>query len=221
MNIRSGPSKTEHKQEPTQIAGDDSMSSTETEKIRDPHDIRKGERYAYEGMYYWSTRAATTSSATGNDRHRVIEPDELKRLPVGSVVVNVATGKRHTLLEEHGLMRIDGWPINVRALKCMLFALISLPEPESKPESEPDGSWERPWPSDWPQYKDGWYNCDYRVHYQEGSVCNPNGPREVSHGGERVFHINGRTSVLAPGVFTEDLPGGGADAPWAYGFDGG
>ena len=83
----------------------------------------------------------------------------------------------------------------------------------------PDGSWERPWPSDRPQYKDGWNNCDYRVHYQEGSVCNPNGPHEVLSDGTREFYIDGHASILAPGVFTEDLPGGSADAPWAYGFD--
>jgi hypothetical protein len=259
---------------------------TDTQKIRGPHDIRMGEGIASKYREGWEVHYAGTklpeSNREGAADHRVLTPDEIRNLPVGARVVNLATGEEAEVsagpLEKRRLFfDYYEFPMSNRGT-CLHLALLSLPEPEPddeveapeddrriegrcpacnsttlfvadhgyitcslaecpnpcaahellaeaemqpEPESkdEPDGSWERPWPAYTdPRGHDGWHeenDTRWRQHYVGGTWTNPDGPREAHDDGRRYWD-NG--TVLPPGACSDDVPGGGADAPWAQGF---
>lgn len=86
-------------------------------------------------------------------------------------------------------------------------------------EDEPDGSWDKPWPVDTDEDKhDGWHCEDdgSRHHYRGGWSSHSEGPYEVRPDGTRRWT---NSAVLPPGVYSDDLPGGGTDAPWSNGYE--
>ena len=270
------------------------MSETQT-MIRGPHDIRKGERYAYKsGNAPWRVDVAGISNYHRGEQHRIVPPDELPDLPDGTVLVNLATGRRHDVWHDHGggvwiEKRADvreSWNAEGEDVQHMLFALISLPDEPELPEtvdreprvgdmvvcvddsdlpaglpshlvkghtyrvkasrgcwvhisgsglhkvgrrkerfrvlaSQPaDGSFHRPWAFE-DRDRDGWsvgMSSNFRIHSQDGQYENANGPYQVNRDGKRYWDDG---SILAPNVFSDDLPGGGRDEAWSHGFEAG
>ena len=162
----------------------------------------------------------------GSDCDCADEPETVDREPrVGDLVVCVDDSD---MSDGHASRLVKGQTYRVEGVIGGCFYI----EPESGQASvdrrkerfrvlanQPaDGSFHRSW-AFYDSDRDGWsvgMSSDFRIHSQDGKYENANGPYQVKHDGTRYWD-NG--SVLARGIFSDDLPGGGPNEPWSDGFE--
>ena len=102
--------------------------------LRAPHDIKRGERYAYYTAGSWRIAggALTLTEEDHRDRshYRLLTPDEISALPEGATVVNTATGDEGTV-PPSGYLRLGLCVTYINGTaRHLSLALLSLPEPE-------------------------------------------------------------------------------------------
>ena len=160
--------------------------------------------------------------------YRVLSNDEIRLLRPQDVVVRIGDGIEG-VVRDHAGTRIIHWGespndyLYYTAERGYCLALMSL-GPEHR--KIPDGSFDKPYLDDYSldaeilhQWVD--YKGETRIHYtttDQGHVKerNDDGPSLVAADGTRHWDDG---SILRPGVYTDNLPGGGPNEPWSNGFD--